>query len=95
MVMTFIFHPLSHYNFISEPRAHFLLALIKDLTTDFPFHFILSLIDVYKDMATCDKLIFPSAILRIIHHSSVPYPKSPHFSIMAAISIMSVRRREA
>ena len=68
MVMTFILHPLSHYNTITEPRARFLLSLIEDLSIDFPSHFILSLIDVYKDMTTRDKLIFPSAITRLLHH---------------------------
>ena len=52
MVMTFVLHPLSHYNTIIEPRAQFLLSLIKDLSIDFPSHFILSLIDVYKDTVT-------------------------------------------
>ena len=74
MVMTFVLHPLSHYNSITEPRAHFLLSLIEDLTINFPFHFILSLIDVYKDIVTRDKLIFPLAIMRIICHSFVSYP---------------------
>ena len=35
MVMTFILHPLSHYNTITEPRARFLLSLIEDLFIDF------------------------------------------------------------
>ena len=85
MVMTFVLHPLSHYNSIIEPRARFFLSLIEDLTIDFPSHFILSLINVYRDMATCDKLIFPSAIMRIIHHSSVSFPESLHFSIIGSI----------
>ena len=54
MVMTFVLHPLSHYNSITEFRARFLLSLIKDLTIYFPSHFILSLIDVYRDTATRD-----------------------------------------
>ena len=58
MAMTFVLHPLSHYNSITKPRARFLLSLLKGLTIDFPSHFILSLIDVYKDTTTCDKLIF-------------------------------------
>ena len=62
MVMTFILHPLSHYNSITEPCARFLLFLIKHLTIDFPFHFILSIIDVFRDTTTHDKLIFPSTI---------------------------------
>ena len=63
-MMTFILHPLSHYNSITEPHAQFLLSLLEDISIDFPSHFILSLIDVYKDTTTRDKLIFPSAITR-------------------------------
>ena len=48
MVMTFVLHPLSHYNSIIEPRARFLLSLLGGLTIDFPSHFILSFIDVYR-----------------------------------------------
>ena len=95
MVMTFVLHPLSHYNFIAEPCAHFLLALIEDLTTDFPSHFILSLIDVYRDTTTHDKLIFPFAITRIIRHSSISYPKSSHLTIIGVISTVSIRWSEA
>ena len=46
MVMTFVLHPFSHYNSITEPRARFLISLIEGLTIDFPSHFILSIIDV-------------------------------------------------
>ena len=66
MVMTFVLHPLSHYNSIIEPRARFLLSLLEYLTIDFLLHFILSIIDVYRDMTTRDKLIFPSAITHIL-----------------------------
>ena len=59
MVMAFILHPWSHYDSIIEPRARFLLSLLEDISVDFPSHFILSLIDVYRDMTTRDKLIFP------------------------------------
>lgn len=65
MVMTFVLHPLSHYNSITEPRARFFLSLLEHLTIDFPSHFIISIIDVYIDTATYDKLIFPSTITRI------------------------------
>ena len=68
MVMTFILQPLSHYNSIIEPCARFLLSFLVRLTIDFPSHFILSLIDVYRDMTTSDKLIFPSVITRILRH---------------------------
>ena len=85
MVMTFVLHPLSHYNSIIEPCAQFLLSLLEDISIDFPSHFILSLIDVYRDMATCDKLIFPSAITQILRHFSVPFPVSPYFFVMGAI----------
>ena len=74
MVMTFVLHPLSHYNSITEPRAQFLLSLFELLTIDFPSHFILSIIDVYLDSVSCDKLIFPSAITRILHHFSILFP---------------------
>ena len=95
MVMTFVLHPLSYYNSITEPHAWFLLSLLERLTIDFSFHFILSLIDVYRDIATHDKLIFPSAIMLIFCHFSVFYHKSPHFCIMCAIDIAIVRRNEA
>ena len=51
MVMTFVLHPLFHYNSITEPRARFLLSLFEHLTIDFPFHFILFIIDVHLDSA--------------------------------------------
>ena len=95
MVMTFVLYPLSHYNFITEPRSRFLLSLLEGLTIDFPSYFILSLIDVYKDMTTRDKLIFPFAITRILCHVSVSYSESAHFSVMCAIDIATVRRNEA
>ena len=47
MVMKFVLHPLSHYNSITEPRAPFLLSLLEDLSIDFPFHLITSILDVY------------------------------------------------
>ena len=60
MMMTFVLHPLFHYNSITKPRARFLLSLLEHLTIDFPSHFILSIIDVHLDSASHDKLIFPS-----------------------------------
>ena len=90
--MTFVLHPLSHYNTITEPRAQFLLSLIEDLFIDFPSHFILSLIDVYKDTATRDKLIFPSAITWLLCYFSISYPESPHFTFMCAIDVALVKR---
>ena len=36
MVMTFVLHPLSHYNSIIEPCARFLLSLLEHLIIDFP-----------------------------------------------------------
>ena len=95
MVMTFILHPLSHYNTIPEPYARFLLSLIEDLSIDFPSPFILSLLDVYKDIATRDKLIFPLAIMWLLRHFSVSYPESPHITYMCAIDIATVRRSAA
>ena len=79
MLMPFVLHPLSHYNSIIEPRARFFLSLLEHLIIDFPSHLIISFIDVFRDMTTCDKLIFPSAITRILHHFSVHFPLSPIF----------------
>ena len=90
MVMTFVLHPLSHYNSITEPHAIFLLSLLKNISIDFLSHFILSLIDVYRDTATHDKLIFPLATTRILRHFSVSYPESPHFSVIGAIDAAAI-----
>ena len=95
MVMTFVLHPLSHYNSITEPYARFLLSLLEHLTIDFPFHFILSIIDVHLDSVSRDKLIFPFAITRILRHFSVPFPSSNHFTIMCAIDYATVKCSEA
>ena len=95
MVMTFVLHPLSHYNFIIEPRARFLLSLLEHLTINFSSHFILSLIDVFRDTATRDKLIFPSAITRILHHFFVPFPFSTHVSVICAVVAATVKHSEA
>ena len=95
MVMTFVFHPLSHYNSITEPRARFLLSLLEHLTIDFSSYFILSIIDVHLDSASRDKLIFPFAIMRILHHFSVPFPSSNHFTTMCAIDYATVKHSEA
>ena len=54
-------------------------------TIDFPSHFILFIIDVYRDTTTCDKLIFPS----------VPFPSSDHFLVMCAIDYAIIKRSEA
>ena len=95
MVMTFVLHPLSHYNSITEPRARFLLSLLKHLTINFPSHFILSIIDVHLDSVSHDKLIFPSVIMRILRHFSVPFPSFDHFSIMCVIDYATVKHSEA
>ena len=95
MVMTFVLHPLSHYNSIIEPRARFLLSLLEHLTIDFPSHFILSIIVVHLDSASRDKLIFPSAIMRILCHFSIPFPSFDHFTIMCAIDYATVKHSEA
>ena len=65
MVMTFVLTPLSHYNSITELCARFLLSLLEDLSIDFLSPLNTSIVNFYRDRATCDKLIFPSAITRI------------------------------
>ena len=95
MVMKFILHPLSHYNSITESCARFLLSLLEYISIDFPSHFILSLIDIYRDIATRDKLIFPSAIMRLLRHFFISYLESIHFSVICAINAAIIRQREA
>ena len=95
MVMTFVLLPLSHYNSITEPHARFLLSLLEHLIIDFPSHFILSIINVHLDSASRDKLIFPSAITRILCHFFVLFPSSDHFTVMCAIDYTTVKRSEA
>ena len=72
-----------------------MLSLLEYLTIYFPSHFILSIIDVYRDMVTRDKLIFPSTITRILHHYFVPFLLSNHFHVMCAIDATTVKRSEA
>ena len=91
MVMTFILHPLSYYNTITKPSALFLLSFLKDISIDFLSYFILSLINVYRNMATRDMFIFPLAITRILHHFSVSFPAFPYFSVIGAIDRATVR----
>ena len=90
MVMTFVLHLLSYYKSITEPRAWFLLSLIEGLTIDFPSHFILSIINVYRDTATCDKIIIPSTIMRLLRHFVDRFPSSDPFPIMGAIDAGTV-----
>ena len=95
MVMTFVLHPLSHYNSITEPRARFLFSLLEHLDIDFPSNFILSIINIHLDSVPCDKLIFPSVIMRILRNISIPFPSSDHFTFMCAIDYATVKRSEA
>ena len=90
MVMTFILHHLSHYNTITEPRARFLLSLLKDISINFLSHFILSLIDVFRDTTTRDKLIFPFAVTWLLCHFFVSFLESPHFLVMCAIDVATI-----
>ena len=95
MEMTFVLHPFSHYNSIIDPHARFLLSFLEHLTIDFPSHFILSIIDVHLNSASRDKLIFPSAITRILRHFSVPSPSSDHFTVMCTIDYTTIKRSKA
>ena len=76
MVMSFVLHPFSHYNSITQPRARFLLSLMEHITIDFSFHFILSIIDVYRDR----HLVISSSSLRLSQGSYAiflfPFPFS-------------------
>ena len=67
----------------------------EHLTVDFPSHFILSLIDVFQDSASRNKLIFPSAIMRILRHFSVLSLASDPFTFICAIDAATIKRSEA
>ena len=95
MVMTFVLYPVPHYNSITEPRARFLLSLLEHLTIDFPSHFILSIIHVHLDAVSRDKLIFSSAIMKILRHFSILFPSFDHFPVMCAIDYATIKRSEA
>jgi len=92
--MIFVHTPWSHYNTITEPHAPFLLSLMEVLSIDFPLHMIESMIDCYRDIATRDKLIFPSTITHILSHVHVTIPPSSPFYVMVAISKEFVRRSD-
>ena len=46
------------------------------------------------DTVTRDKLIFPSAITRIVCHFFVPFPFFDHFPVMCAIDYATVKQSE-
>ena len=73
----------------------FLLSLLEHLTINFPSHFILSILDVYRDTTTRDKLIFLSTITQILCYFSVPFPFSDHFPVMYAIDYTTIKWSEA
>ena len=95
MVMTFVLTLWSHYNTIIEPNVRFIFSFLEGLSIDFPSHMIVSVIDIYQDIATRDKLIFPLAITCILTHMHIHFPSSPLFSIIGAISKESMRRSAA
>ena len=72
-----------------------MLSLIEHLTIDFPSHFILSIIDVYKDTVSHDKFIYPSAITRILRYFSIPFPVFNHFHVMCAIDAATIKWSES
>ena len=71
------------------------LSLLEDISIDFLSHFILFLINVYRDTTAHDKLSFSSAITWIPCHFSVSFPESPHFSVICAIDATTVRQSKA
>ena len=82
MVMAFVLHPLLQDNSITKSRVRFLLSLLEHLTIDFSSHFILSIIDVHLDVVSRDKLIFPSAITRILRHFFLFFFPLPTISLL-------------
>ena len=56
----------------------------------FPSHFILSLLDVYRNTATRDKLIISFAITRLLRHFFVSFQESPYFTVISAIDAAAI-----
>jgi len=83
MVMTFVLTSWSHIT---------LSLLLEGLSVDFPSHMIVSMLDIYKDIVTIDKLIFPLDITCILAHAHVPIPSSLLFPMMGVISKESLGR---
>ena len=67
----------------------------QNTVSTLPSHLIISIIDVCKDMATHDKLIFPLAMMWILRHFSFLIPDSLHYIVMGAITTTSIWRSEA
>ena len=94
MVMTFVLTPWSHYNTITEARAHFLVSLLEGLSIDFPSHMIVSMIHINQDKLH-NKLIFLSAVTCILTHLHIPIPSTSLVSCICVISKESIRRSDA
>ena len=94
MVMTFVLHPLSHYNSITEPHVRFLLSLLEHLTIDFPSHFILSIIDVWiqRPVISLSFLLLSREFYAIFPFL---FPCPTIFSIMCAIDYTTIKPSEA
>ena len=56
---------------------------------------IVSMIDIYRDTTTRDKLIFPLTITRSLTHLHFTIPSSPLFYAMGANSKESISRSGA
>ena len=56
---------------------------------------IVSIIDIYQDTATRDKLIFPSTITCILTHMHVTIPSTPFSPIIGAITQGSLQTSDA
>ena len=95
MVMTFVLTPWSHYNIVTEPCAYFLFSLLEGLLIDFPSHMIVSMIDIYRDTTTRDKLIFSSIITLILTHMHVPIPFAPLFSMRRTATQLASKAKQS
>ena len=53
------------------------------------------MIDIYRDTATRDKFIFPSAITCILLYVHITFPLSTHFYAIGAVSKEFIQRSNA
>ena len=89
----------SHHSHTITPSLSLMLVSFflswKIFLYIFPSHMIVSMIDIYRDTATRDKLIFPLTITRSLTHLHFTIPSSPLFYAMGANSKESISRSGA
>ena len=87
MVMTFVLTPRSHYNIITEPRAHFLPSFMEGLSIDFPSH----MIEFIMTAIVTRLHVISSSFLQLSRVSS-PTCTSPSLPLLISMSWVPLAR---